>query len=50
MTFVEKMGVYSRVPKEEQRRTGGKVIKTRWVDVNKGDATNPEYRSRLLGK
>ena len=26
------------------------IIETRWIDINKGDAENPVYRSRLLGK
>ena len=30
--------------------TGKKPIGTRWVDVNKGDEDNPEYRSRLVAK
>ena len=30
--------------------SGQKTIPTRWVDVNKGDRVNPEYRSRLVAK
>ena len=30
--------------------TGGKIIGVRWVDVNKGDSTDPDYRSRLVGR
>lgn len=26
------------------------MITTRWIDVNKGDAENPDYRSRLVGR
>ena len=25
-------------------------MKTRWIDINKGDDENPVYRSRLVGK
>ena len=32
------------------RRRGGKLIGTRWLDVNKSDAAHPDYRSRLVGK
>ena len=32
------------------RTTGKRPIGVRWVDVNKGDAVNPEYRSRLVAK
>ena len=30
--------------------TGAKPISTRWVDCNKGDANNPEYRSRWVAR
>ena len=29
---------------------GKKIIKTRWIDVNKGDEEKPDLRSRLVGK
>ena len=44
------MKVYDRVDKAEMIRRGGKIIKTRWIDVNKGDSQRPNYRSRLVGK
>ena len=31
-------------------KTGKQQIATRWIDVNKQDASNPLYRSRLVGK
>ena len=31
-------------------RNGWKVIKSRWVDVNKGDDVAVSHRSRLVGK
>ena len=45
----EKMKVYDRVPREEQRQTDGKVIGTKWIDVNKGDVDHPNIRCRLVG-
>ena len=27
-----------------------KLIDTRWIDTNKADESNPEYRSRLVGR
>ena len=30
--------------------TGRKPIAVRWVDMNKGDKANPNYRSRLVAK
>ena len=50
MTFFRKMEVYTRVPRAMQRMKGGKIIGVRWVDVNKGDAANPDMRSRLVGQ
>ena len=50
MSYFKKLKVYDVVPRSHQRTTGGKVIGTRWVDVNKGDAANPNCRSRLVGR
>ena len=36
--------------RSHQQSTGGKFIGTRWIDVNKSDSANPEYRSRLVGQ
>ena len=50
MEYFKKLGVYKIVSREDQRRTGGKIIGTRGVDVNKGDVENPNCRSRLVGR
>ena len=50
MNFFEGMKVYDRVPRSEQLKTGGKIIGTKWIDVNKGDIDHPDIRSRLVGK
>ena len=51
MDYFIKMGVYTYVTREEATRSGrGKIIKGRWIDVNKGDSKNPDYRSRNVGK
>ena len=42
--------VYEKVPRATAERNRWKVIKTRWIDINKGDEENPTYRSRLVGK
>ena len=47
MKFFSDMGVYTRVPRSSMK---GKIIKTRWIDVNKGDSVRKNYRSRLVGK
>ena len=47
MKFFSDMGVYTRVPRSSIR---GKVIKTRWIDVSKGDSVKNHYWSRFVGK
>ena len=51
MDEYRKHGVYEKVPVAEcWQETGKAPIGVRWVDVNKGDEDNPEYRSRLVAK
>ena len=50
MQFFKKMGVYIKVPRETARRYGCKIITTKWLDTNKGDNDNPNYRSRMVGR
>ena len=48
---ISKCGVWDKVPLEEcYKNTGKAPVGTRWIDINKGDITNPVYRSRLVGK
>ena len=44
------MNVWDVVPREDARRNGWEIIKSRWIDVNKGDDISAQYRSRLVGK
>ena len=45
------MGLYVKAPIEEcKRKTGKMPIAVRWIDINKGDAREPNYRSRLVAK
>ena len=46
MQYVDKMKVYDVVPRELIAETSGKLIDTRWIDTNKTDEQNAEYRSR----
>ena len=49
--YIRKMNLYTKVPiKECLEKTGKQPIQTMWIDVNKGDNTNPNYRSRFVGK
>ena len=43
--------VYEKVPLGECHQRSGKAsIKVKWLDTNKGDEINKEYRSRLVAK
>ena len=45
------VSVYAKkFPRSHPLASGGKVIGVRWVDVNKGDATDCNDRSRLVGR
>ena len=46
MTFFKDKGVYTKV----RRQAWMKIITTKWLDVNKGDAVNMNYRARLVGR
>ena len=51
MDYFQKMGVYTYVSRKDAAKSGvGKVISGRWIDVNKGDSTNHDYRSSFVGK
>ena len=38
------------VTRAEQEQSLGKIIGVGWVDMNKGDSEDPEYRYRLVGR
>ena len=42
--------MYEKVPRWKAREALGKVVTTHWIDVNKGDLRNPNYRARLVGR
>ena len=51
LAYFREMGVYDKVDVAEcWKETGKPPIGVRWVDINKGDSTNPNYRSRLVAK
>ena len=47
---IAKHRVYRKVLRQLARDRGKRVIGTGWVDLNKGDEANPNYRSRLVAK
>lgn len=50
MEFFKSMSAYTRCKRSCIEAEGGKLIDTKWIDVNKGDVANPNYRSRLVGR
>ena len=43
--------VYDKVKEEEcWEKTGKAPIRVRWLDINKGDEKNKDYRSRLAAQ
>ena len=51
MEYVAAKKVWVKVSKgRAKQRTGRAPISVRWVDVNKGDDLNPNYRSRLVAR
>ena len=48
--YIRDKSVYQKIPRAVAIRNGWKIIRTRWIDINKGDDDNPIYRSRFVGK
>jgi hypothetical protein len=51
LQYFNSKGVWKRVPRSRARASTGRApISVRWVDVNKGDDLNVNYRSRLVAR
>ena len=50
LDFLNKLGTWLVVPRQQAIDDGYKVIGTRWVECNKGDAESPNVRSRLVAQ
>ena len=51
IAYFKSMEVYEKVSLQERwDEIGVGPIAVRWVDINKGDMANPNYRSRLVAK
>ena len=50
MQYIRSKKVWHKIRRDEAIKKGIKIIKTRWLDINKGDAWNPNHRSRFVGK
>jgi len=50
LSFVREKGVWRKVKRAEVKARGIKIIGARWIDINKGDNINENYRSRYVAK
>ena len=48
--YAEKKPVWQKILRSLAKERGWKIVKSRWIDINKGDDVNPSYRSRMVGK
>ena len=42
--------MWNNIPRAHAKKMGWKIIKTRRIDINKGDDEQPVYRSRIVAK
>lgn len=50
MQYIGEKQVWELITRQEAVNNGWKIIKTRWIDIDKGDKKSPNYRSRLVAK
>ena len=50
IAYAEKKPVWEKIPRKLARDKGLQIVRSRWIDINKGDDLNPNYRSRMVGK
>ena len=48
--YINHKNVWQKAEKADALKMGCKVVGGRWVDVDKGDASRPDYRSRFVAK
>ena len=48
--YIRGKKVWIKIPRSTAVAKGIKIVKGRWIDINKGDDENPMYRSRYVGK
>ena len=50
LEYIRDRPVWKKITRKEAMRNGWKVVKARWIDINKGDDEQPLIRSRYVGK
>ena len=50
MQYAKDKKVWRKIKRSKAQRQGMRIIKTRWIDINKGDDQARNYRSRFVAK
>jgi len=50
ISYAENEPVWEKIPRRLAKERGWKIVRSRWIDINKGDDLHPNYRSRMVGK
>jgi len=50
IAYAEKKPVCEKIPRRLAKERGWEIVRSRWIDINKGDDKKPNYRSRMVGK
>ena len=50
LAYARDKRVWTKIPRATAVQQGWKIIKTRWIDINKRSSEQPKYRSRFVGK
>ena len=48
--YVRDKQVWKKITRREAQAKGWKIIKTRWIDINKGDDVNPNDYGAILSE
>ena len=48
--YIHDKEVWVTMTRAEAKKRGYRIVGVRWIDINKGDSLNPEFRSRLVAK
>ena len=46
--YMKQINLHTKAPRSKAKASGKKVVTVRWIGINKGDAVDTNYRSRLV--
>lgn len=50
ISYAENKPVWEKILRKLAKERGWKIVRSRWIDIYKGDDLHPNYRSRMVGK